>query len=235
MFTNSATYYDAIYVAMGKDYNYEAELLHTFVQDRKKSFGKALLDVGCGTGGHIGSLREHYMVTGLDLDLSILEVARQKYPDVAFVQADMANFTLGQSFDVITCLFSSIGYVKTIERLHKAVSAMNEHLTSGGVILIEPWFAPSDMTNGFIHAVFVDQPKLKIARMSTTLIDGRISTLDFHYLIATPGQVRHTTEQHELGLFTHQEYLAALGAAGLEVTFYSKGLDGRGLYIGFKA
>ena len=87
-------------------------------------FGNLLLDVGCGTGLHLGPLREHYQVEGLDLDKNMLEVAREKYPEIPLHLADMVDFNLGCQFDTITCLFSSIGYTKTIPRLNKALGNM---------------------------------------------------------------------------------------------------------------
>jgi hypothetical protein len=64
--------------------------------------------------------------------------------------------------------------------------------------------------------------------------DG-VSFLDFHYLIGTPDGVEHITEHHELGLFSDDQYRSALRSAGLETTFDTPGLDGRGIYIGVKA
>jgi ubiquinone/menaquinone biosynthesis C-methylase UbiE len=73
--------YDAIYDALGKDYGREAARIHALIQEHKRSAGNALLDVACGTGGHIGHLRQHYTVEGLDLEGAMLGIARRKHPD----------------------------------------------------------------------------------------------------------------------------------------------------------
>jgi hypothetical protein len=51
-------------------------------------------------------------------------------------------------------------------------------------------------------------------------------------LIGTPDGVRYVTERHEMGLYTHEQMMAALEAAGLRAAFEPEGLTGRGLYIG---
>lgn len=234
MFTKSAEYYDAIYAAVGKNYEQEAARLHGFIQTHKRSPGNTLLDIGCGTGAHLPYLRPCYTIEGLDLNAEILAVAQQKFPDVAFHQGDMVDFNLGRAFAVVTCLFSSIGYVKTMSRLQQALQTLARHTLPGGLVLIEPWFSPGIMRPGFLQALLVDQPDLKIARISRTDIEGNVSLLNFHYLIATPEGVEYKTERHELGLFTHEEYLAAFTASGLTVVHDPEGLDGRGLYIGSK-
>jgi SAM-dependent methyltransferase len=53
--------------------------------------------------------------------------------------ADPADFNLGLTFDAVVCLFSAIGYVVTVKRLHSALAAMARHLRPGGVLLVEPW------------------------------------------------------------------------------------------------
>ncbi len=80
----------------------------------------------------------------------------------------------------------------------------------------------------------VDKPDLKIVRMSLSKQRGKRSLIEFQYLIGTPKRIRHDVEIHELGLFTHQEYMDAFKAAGLKVVHDPEGLDGRGLYIGQK-
>src|SRR6476620_1453307 len=109
MFTKSARIYDALYA--WKDYAVEAQRLRDIIQGRGLSDGATLLDVACGTGAHIAHLKQYYLVEGLDLDPVLLEVARERNPEIVFHQGDMAHFKLGRRFDVVTCLFSSIGYV----------------------------------------------------------------------------------------------------------------------------
>ena len=78
----------------------------------------------------------------------------------------------------------------------------------------------------------MDQPDLKVARMNISEVEDGVSVLNFHYLVATSSGVEHFTERHELGLFSHDEYLSAFSAGGLEVVYDADGLAGRGLYIG---
>jgi ubiquinone/menaquinone biosynthesis C-methylase UbiE len=235
MFSKSAQYYDELYSALGKDYFAEANKTHGFIQKHKKSKGNSLLDVACGTGIHAGHLNKYYKVEGLDLDSKMLSVARKKYPKTRFTKGDMISFELNRKFDVITCLFSSIGYVRTNTNLRKAIKSMTKHLLPNGVLLVEPWFTPEQWNPGRVFTLHVDKPDLKITRMSHSGQRGNISILKFQYLVGTPKGIGHSSEQHELGLFTHEKYLDAFRSAGLKVTHDKKGLDGRGLYIGRKA
>ncbi|HEX6513124.1 MAG TPA: SAM-dependent methyltransferase, partial [Chloroflexota bacterium] len=104
----------------------------------------------------------------------------------------------------------------------------------GGVVVLEPFIEPSLWEQGHINARFVDQPKLKVARMNVSRTEGGLAILDFHYLVATAAGVEHFTGEHRLGLFSREQMEAAFTAAGLEVHFDPEGLMGRGLYIGQK-
>lgn len=232
MFTKSAAFYDALYA--WKDYAGEAERIGQIVRQHKRTSGTMLLDVACGTGQHLAFLHEHFAVEGLDLDAASLAVAREKHPDIPFHHADMLDFALAKQFDVVTCLFSSIGYVQTVPKLHQATQTMSDHLLSGGVLLVEPWFSRNQFLPGHVAALLVDQPDLKIARLSRGLLDDELSVLEFEYLVATPDGITHFAERHELGLFDQAEQLAAFDAAGLDAIYDEHGLMGRGLYIGVK-
>jgi len=234
MLSGSEQYYDDIYGSMGKDYAAEADKLHEFIQTYKRSPGNTLLDVACGTGTHAGLLREHYNVEGTDLNADMLKVARKKHPGLHFTRADMRDLDLGRQFDVVTCLFSAIGYMKTKTDLQKAIKSMSRHLLPGGVLLVEPWFTPEQWHAGHVGAILVDKPDTKIVRMNHSGIKGKVSLLDFHYLIGTPKGIKHLVEYHEFGLFSHTEYMTAFTKLGVDVIHDPEGIDGRGLYISIK-
>ena len=56
MYKELAKYYDLIYLS--KDYKKESQQLMRIIKKYKKSEGKKLLDVACGTGGHLKFLEK---------------------------------------------------------------------------------------------------------------------------------------------------------------------------------
>jgi hypothetical protein len=71
--------------------------------------------------------------------------------------------------------------------------------------------------------------------MALARIRGKVSLLEFQYLIGTSSGIEHLTEHLEMGLFDHQEYMDAFARAGLNVVHDPEGIFGRGLYIATKA
>jgi SAM-dependent methyltransferase len=232
MFEQSAALYDAYYGFL--DYVTAAAELRALIRQLHPG-ATSLLDVACGTGKYLEHLRGDYRVEGLDLLPGFLEIARQRCPGVPFHQGDMADFRLGHRFDVVTCLFCSIGHMKTVEDVERAVACMARHLESRGLLIVEPWISPEKCWTNRVTADFTDLPDLKIVRMYTHEIEGRASVFDINYLVGTPQGVRHFTEREELGLFTHEEYTRAFEKAGLAVAHHDRGLFPKhnyGLYVG---
>jgi len=229
-YSQSAAVYDALYT--WKDYAGEAARLHALITEYMQCADTTLLDVACGTGRHLAFLREQYTVAGLDREPDLLAAARARNPGVPFHQGDMVDFDLGRRFAVLTCLFSAIGYVQTVARLQQTLATFARHVLPGGVILIEPWLTAAIYRPGKVSAQFVNDPDLKVARMSVSEVAGNLSVMDMHYLVATPNGVRYFSERHALAMFTEAEYRRAFTAAGLTVAYDPEGLMGRGLYIG---
>jgi ubiquinone/menaquinone biosynthesis C-methylase UbiE len=234
LYRQLAKYYDLIYSF--KDYKKEVVRIKTLISKYKKSEGKELLDVACGTGHHLECLRDEFSCMGVDVSDEILEVTRKNVAGVVFKQADMTAFSLGKEFDVITCLFSSIGYVKTCANLRKTMRNFSRHLKRGGVVLIEPWLTKSTYTPGLPHMTVYDGKDIKIARLNVSELRGNLSVMDMHYLVAERDKgVKHFVDRHELALFEVDETLKIMKNTGLKSKFLKRGLmPGRGMLVGVK-
>ena len=234
MFPKSAELYDRIYGSF-KDYEQECHKIHSFLQQEHPS-AHILLDVACGTGEHARILKAlfDYEVDGIDLDAGLIGIAKEKNSTGTFYQGDMVEFSMGKTYDVVMCLFSSIGYVKTLDRVTASLKMFSQHLKDGGIILIEPWFQPGALTPGKIFLNTAQDNNLSVARMAYSQVNDRLSTLHFEYLIGIEGNITHEVEIHELGLFTVDEIMECFQDAGLTATYDDEGLSGRGLYISRK-
>ncbi len=230
-YSHSARVYDALYATF-KDYDAESARLLSLIGQYKRTEGMRLLDVACGTGKHLESLTKTFRGEGVDYAPEMLHVARERLPHVTFHQGDMRTFDLSARYDVVTCLFSAIGYMTTLDDLGCAIDTMTRHLLPGGVLLVEPWFAPEQWNANSVHMRTVDEPDLKIARIVHSRAEGIVSIMDMYHTIGTPDGVTTFVEQHRMGLFTPEQYRAAFEAAGLVTTFDEYGLEGRGLWIG---
>ncbi len=229
MFTKSAAFYDAVYAF--KDYVWECERLGQII-DEQNPIAETLLDVACGTGMHLMNLKKRFRCDGFDLDPNLLAIAKARNPECQFHLGDMLNLKLEKKYDVITCLFSSIGYAPDVDSMNAAINQMGQHLKKGGLLIVEPWLAPEVFVDGHLGSLYVDKDDFKLARIHLSHREGRHSILNFHYLVGTPAGVEHAEERHVTTLFTHDEYLAAFSKAGLDVVHDPEGLMGRGLYLG---
>ena len=229
MFSKSAALYDALY--SWKDYTAEVARLKEIISHRAPD-ASTLLDVACGTGVHVELLSGSYLVEGVDLEPEMLDVARTRTPGVVLHRADMRTFDLGKQFDVVVCLFSSIGYMETPQDLHLAVANMARHLAPGGLLIVEPWLSPGQFDpNHLPKPLVASGDGFNVVRMNDSRVEGRLSIMNFQYLLGTTGKVEHFTETHSLALYTPDEYRAAFSAAGLIAELDEQGLMGRGLWL----
>jgi len=216
VFDRTAHVYDLLYATV-KDYHAEATELAALIRERCPR-ATSLLDVACGTGRHLQELRSSFAdIAGIDVEPGMLEVARGRLPDVRLELADMRAFELGRTFDAVTCLFSSVGYLSDLDDLTDAIARMREHVAPGGVLVVDGWIRPDAWWPGVnVHAYANDAAGVAVSRVSRTWREGSRTTLDMRYLIATADGFESLEEVHVLTLFADEEYRAAFAAAGLD-------------------
>jgi len=229
-----AKYYDRVYSF--KDYLDEAVRLQNLIIKYLESGGNSLLDVACGTGLHLKHLKDDFSCTGVDVSKSMLKIARKNAKGVTFKEADMKTLRLGKQFDVIVCLLSSIGYVKTAVSLEKTIRNFSKHLKKGGLVLIEPSHAKSVYVSGEPRITTYDGKDAKIARVNVTKNRQATAVLSMHILIAERGKdAKYFVDRHELGLFGINNTLRIMKTAGLKAKYLKNGLmPGRELFVGIK-
>ena len=78
LYKSLAKYYDLIYSF--KNYKKEVTEITKLINEYKSSTGNQLLDVACGTGSHIEFFVKDFDCIGVDLNLEMLEFAKEKVP-----------------------------------------------------------------------------------------------------------------------------------------------------------
>src|ERR1700674_1688012 len=97
MYGKSARIYDLLYVGAGiKDYPAESADVRGLIKDSCAQ-AETLLDVACGTGGHLVELHQWFTAEGVDVSPAMLDVARRRLPGIPLHQADMRTFDLGRT------------------------------------------------------------------------------------------------------------------------------------------
>jgi SAM-dependent methyltransferase len=105
---------------------------------RRYGFVERVLDVGCGTGGHLDRLSQlGFTGAGVDLNERMLDYARTARPHVPFYAADMRALPFDDEFDAVVCLCTTFAYNTTNEDVVAALGCFHRALRSGGLVIID--------------------------------------------------------------------------------------------------
>ncbi|THF81663.1 class I SAM-dependent methyltransferase [Cohnella fermenti] len=127
----------SLYLAFNGDNDESmAQFILKLLSDYKA--GKAVLDVGCGTGREVAALRRAgYEAVGLDNSEEMLAWARTHHPGAEFVHGDQADFSLGRRFDALYCVGSTFLYNFTNEAVLASLRSFRRHLQPGGLLYLD--------------------------------------------------------------------------------------------------
>ncbi|MBA2276188.1 MAG: class I SAM-dependent methyltransferase [Chloroflexia bacterium] len=111
-----------------------------------------VLDIACGTGRITFPLLtsgraqdQSFQIVGLDNSPWMLELARERAEllserdmnAVHFVEGDMRDFDLNQTFDLIVVGFNSLAYIYTLDDHRDCLRSIRRHLAPGGHFAID--------------------------------------------------------------------------------------------------
>ncbi|HUV08043.1 MAG TPA: class I SAM-dependent methyltransferase [Spirochaetia bacterium] len=117
--------------------------------DRRAGTHGRILDIACGTGGHALGLSDlGHRVTGIDLDRTMIERAKEKAEarDVQFYAGDMLG--LGQvlrpykksgpvNFDLVYCIGNSIVHLSSHGEIARVLKDVSGLLDTGGHLVVQ--------------------------------------------------------------------------------------------------
>ena len=127
-----APFYDRAIGDRGREGSYLHELI-------RKHFPEAatVLELACGTGAILEQLHSRYEVSGLDASRRMLDIAARKVPQSRLFREDMTRFDLGETFDVVLCVFDSINHLVRFGDWEAVFNRAREHLTDRGIFIFD--------------------------------------------------------------------------------------------------
>jgi predicted TPR repeat methyltransferase len=141
-----ARFYDAVQGDRAEHARYIRSLI-----EQHDAHARTVLELACGTGSVLKQLQPLYEVTGVDLSPKMLELAADKVPGVRLIHADMTRLNLGETFDVVLCVYDSINHLLSFEEWEGVFDRAREHLNDGGAFIF-------DINTQHRLATFIAQP-----------------------------------------------------------------------------
>ena len=161
--------------------------------------GQRMLEIGCGTGDLLSALKPAPGV-GVDFSGEMIKRARERHPELHFIEADAHDLRLDEQFDVIILsdvmndlwdvqtVFEQIAslsmpetrvIINSYSRLWELPFALVKGLGMANPTLYQNWLTPEDITNLLHLAGFeVIRHRIEILwPLKTPLIDNLVQSL----------------------------------------------------------
>ena len=134
MFMDVEALYDSMAFLYDDIYGCDSDL--DFYLSAARRLGGPVLELGCGTGRVIGRISEEVEECwGLDLSKNMLSIARQYWPNVKFIQGNMARFSFDKTFRLIIIPYRSFLHLNAEEK-SSCLHCCAVHLQKRGQLII---------------------------------------------------------------------------------------------------
>ena len=216
--------YSTVYDMLYEEKDYEAEC--NFLEDIFETHGlnvKKILDLGCGTGGHlIPLINRGYEVTGVDRSPHMLSSLRKKTEELGLscelIESDICSLDLGVDFDVVISIFAVMSYQTTNQKLSAACINAHKHLKSSGAFIFDGWNGLAVLNKSpKQEAKSVKAGSKKIIRLTEPVLDlmSHVCETKFNFRMIDGERIELDDEEtHFMRFFFPQEISYFLEVAG---------------------
>jgi trans-aconitate methyltransferase len=220
-----STFYDDLaewwpLISPVEDYADEATFFLDLIAAHQNLGGASLLELGSGGGNNAFYMKKAFREVVLsDLSENMLAVSRRLNPDCEHQAGDLRTLRLGRQFEVVF-VHDAIDYMTSPQDLQQAIATVFLHCKPGGLAILVP-----DTTRETFEDGAADQGGSDGEGRSVRFLewDYDPDPSDTHYLTqyvfvlqVTGEAVRVAHEEHHLGLFSREEWLGFLRAAGFQ-------------------
>lgn len=175
-----AEYYDLEHDRLSDDIQLYLELI--------RAQGTPVLVLGAGTGRVMEAiLSAGYEAWGIDSSMRMLERARVRLPAAGkerLVQADMAEFDLPLTFEVIIAPLDTFAHLLALQSRTSALACIHRHLNPGGLVVLDlsnPHSLPAEDQNGIVYRRFQGvHDGIPLTIWATSHVDSATQRLDLH-------------------------------------------------------
>jgi SAM-dependent methyltransferase len=222
-----ANRYDTLY--QDKDYAGECDYLETLF-GRQAVLPKAIVDLGCGTGGHALLLAQRgYTMTAVDRSTAMLQAARAKADHagmaVDFLQGDITHLDWQESFDAAIAMFAVAGYLSGDGEMEGFLAGAWRSLQPGGILIFDGWHGPGVLRERPVPRLLEiplgnDEALLRLAEPRLDVLE---QTVEIHYrLWHRRGNTIavESEEHHKMRFFFPRELRILLHGAGFSTVSF---------------
>ncbi|MFA6924569.1 MAG: class I SAM-dependent methyltransferase [Bacteroidales bacterium] len=226
IFNNYAEFYDAYYSE--KNYNAEIDFILKLANKNGLLNPKNVLDIGCGTGGHIVPLaQKKIFVKGFDLSENMIDYAKNKIQKENLQQyskveiGNAIDYRDNNKYDLVIAMFAVMGYLNKTEDILSAIETVKTHLNQNGLFIFDFWFGPAVLHN--LPETRIQEFELnnkKIIRLVQPELNVLENTVTVNYKMIkfnSENSIEQSSESHKMRYFFINELGYFFNINGLKI------------------
>jgi SAM-dependent methyltransferase len=201
-----------------EDYAEEARFYQRAIQAACPFVPQTLLELGSGGGNNASHMKAAFQMTLVDLSPGMLAVSGELNPECEHIQGDMRTVRLGRQFDAVF-IHDAIVYMTAEADLAQAIETAYVHCRPGGVALFAPDHTRETFKVSTSHGGH-DQGNRGLRYLEWTWDPDPADTTYVSYMVYLlregAEEVRTVLDQHNCGLFGHEDWLRLISEAGFK-------------------